>query len=141
VTLLDAYPLLALLLEEPAAQEVQGILAEQDAAISAVNLTEALDLAQRRNDIPEHALARALAPLRTVLEILPVEEKHAWRAADLRARYYDRRERAVSLADCLLVASAAAGDRIATSDLAVAEVVRAEAIPIVALPDSAGVRP
>lgn len=69
----------------------------------------------------------------------------AWRPArrsgSLRARYYHRGECDLSLADCILLASAGDGERIATTDPAVATVARAEGIDVVALPDSSGQRP
>jgi hypothetical protein len=66
----------------------------------------------------------------------------AWRAADLRARYYDRKARALSLADCLLLAHVCTGgDEIATADPAIADVARAEGLALIPLPDSAGARP
>jgi PIN domain nuclease of toxin-antitoxin system len=140
-TLLDAYPLLALLLDEPAAAEVEPLLAAGGTAVPAVQLAELIDLLERRERLPPAEVKSSVGTLLLEVETRPLAEAEAWRAADLRARYYQRRTRALSLADCLLLASAADGDRIATSDPAVAEVARAEAIPVVALPDSAGRRP
>jgi len=45
-----------------------------------------------------------------------VEAHQAWRAAELRAQHYHRTKRPLSLGDCLLLASVAEGERVATSD-------------------------
>jgi PIN domain nuclease of toxin-antitoxin system len=49
--LLDAFALIALLRDEPAADEVETILRRGEAAMSAVNLAEALDVLQRVDGI------------------------------------------------------------------------------------------
>jgi rRNA-processing protein FCF1 len=71
----------------------------------------------------------------------PVDESVAWRGALLRARHYHRSTSALSLADCVLVASAGPDDSIATADPAVATAARAEGIDVIALPSSSGQRP
>lgn len=68
------------------------------------------------------------------LAVIPLTEAHAWRAADLRARHYQRGGSAVSLADCCLVAVATAADRVATADLGVLRMAQAEGIGTVELP-------
>lgn len=68
------------------------------------------------------------------LEVVPFTQTHAWRAAELRARHYHRRDSAVSLADCCLVAVATPADRIATADPAVLRMAEAEGIATVELP-------
>jgi predicted nucleic acid-binding protein len=131
-----------LLLDEPAAGQVARVLAGEKAAIPTVQLAELIDQLERREGMSEAEVGRSLGAIMLgKVAVRPVVEAHAWRAADLRARYYRRRTRELSLADCLLLASAREGDRIATSDPAVAEVARAESIPLLPLPDSSGVMP
>jgi hypothetical protein len=72
------------------------------------------------------------------LVLFEPDEADAWRAAELRARLYDRNDRSLSLADCFLLAHASEDGAVATSDPPVAEVARSEGIAVVALPDSSG---
>lgn len=133
-TLLDAFALIALLDDEPAAADVQALLARGDAAMSTVNLVEAAQHHLRMSSV-------TLPELRDVVRSLPValipySEPHAWRAAGLRARHYDRPTSEVSLADCCLVAVATPADRVATADPAVLRMAEAEGIGTVELPRS-----
>ncbi|MDQ2981102.1 MAG: PIN domain-containing protein [Actinomycetota bacterium] len=129
--------------DEPAAEEVESLLREGDCRIALANLAEALDVAQRRHGLPLEALRTALDPLLLgPLAASAPSEADAWRAAELRGRYYDRNDRALSVADCFLLAQASAGgDAIATSDPPIAEVAQAEEIDVIGLPDSEGHRP
>lgn len=139
---LDAYALVALLGDEPAAPEVDSLLRESRASISSVNLAEAIDIACRLHDLEEGDVRAAVEPLLDDrLEVVVADERHAWRAAHLRVLHYDRRRSPLSLADCFLLASATEGDRVATADEPVAEAARAEGFEVVALPDSEGRRP
>jgi PIN domain nuclease of toxin-antitoxin system len=131
-TVLDAYGLIALLDDEPAAQDVESLLARGDVAISTVNLAEA---AQRKLRLSTVTLPELRSVVDTLpLAVIPYTETHAWRAAELRARHYERRRSEVSLADCCLVAVATAADRVATADPAVLRMAEAEGIRTVALP-------
>jgi uncharacterized protein with PIN domain len=142
LTVLDAYALVALLTDEPAAGEVEALVRGGDVAVAAVNLAEALDVAVRRHDASDDDVRSAVEPLlHADIRVVRVEEQHAWRAAELRRRHYDRRSSALSLADCFLLAAAGKGDRIATSDEPVARAAKAEGIGVAALPDSTGRRP
>ena len=142
MTFLDAFAIVALLLDEPAAEDVSRTLRDDACSIPAVNLAEALDVLQRRHGVDRADIAVALDPLLAAgLDVFAQDGRAASRAADLRQRYYDRRSAAVSLADCLLLAAAEPGDRIATADPPVATIARLESIDVVALPDSTGARP
>ena len=68
------------------------------------------------------------------LVVVPFTQGHVWRAAELRSRHHDRRDSAVSLADCGLVAGATAADRVATADPAVLRMARAEGVATLELP-------
>ena len=145
MTLLDAYALVAVLTDEPAAAEVEHVLRGAPAVrVVTVNLAEAVDVSQRVVGLPNDEVRRALEPLFLSggVTAVPSAEEEAWLAGRLRARHYDRKLRALSIADCLLVAHAVASDEeIVTADPALAAVARAEEVGVVALPDSAGNRP
>jgi predicted nucleic acid-binding protein len=126
---LDAYALIALLAAEPAEPAVKRILRQGQATMPAVNLAEALDALERREGIAEGELRQLIEPL--PIRILPLTEPIAWTSAALRARHYHRRRRAVSVADCVLVASAGKGDQIVTNDPALIEMARAEDLEVV----------
>jgi PIN domain nuclease of toxin-antitoxin system len=144
LTLLDAYALVALVVDEPAADEVESLLRERDCGSVVANLAEAIDISHRVHGLPLDDIREALEPLLLggSLSVVVSDESDAWRAAELRGRHYERKTRALSLADCFLLAHAmAAGDGIATADPPLADAARVEGVALVALPDSAGRRP
>jgi predicted nucleic acid-binding protein len=143
LTLLDAYALVPLVADEPAAQEVEELLRAGDAKVVIVNLTEAIDISQRVLGYDSGDVRNALEPLLLAgdLEAVSSDEQAAWSAAELRARHYDRKTRALSMADSFLVAHALAGEAIATSDPALAAAARTKGVAVIALPDSGGNRP
>jgi PIN domain nuclease of toxin-antitoxin system len=144
MTLLDAYALVALVADEPAAGEVETILRAGDAQVVIVNLAEAVDITQRVHGLSYEDVKAALEPLllAEVLSAAVSDESHAWLAAGIRARHYDRRLKPLSLADSFLIAHALTGGRpVATADPPLAAVARALDVEVVALPDSAGNRP
>ena len=53
---LDAYALVALIVNEPAAELVEGVLRAGDAAITSVNLGEAIDVSCRVHGFDEDAV-------------------------------------------------------------------------------------
>ena len=142
MTVLDAFAVLAYLRGETAAAEVVGLL-RGTTVLSAANAAEVIDQLIRvygRDADDVHADVALLA--NSCLEIAPVTESHGFDAGRLRARYYHRQRMPVSLADC--IAAATALDRrqpLATSDPALAELVRAEAGIVHGLPDSNGKLP
>jgi PIN domain nuclease of toxin-antitoxin system len=141
--LLDAYAVIALLGEEPAADEVEELLRRGDCAASVVNLAEAIDVSCRVHDLALGDVRAALGALilgGQVRVIVPDEES-AWRAAGLRQSYYAKKTCELSLADCFLIGAATSVDQIATADEPVARVARSEGIEVFPLPDSAGTRP
>lgn len=91
---------------------------------------------------PQERIQAELSPLlNDALAVVPVDERTAWRAAELRRRHYARRTSELSLADCLALAAVGAGDSLATADPPLARAGREEAQDVVALPDSRGRRP
>lgn len=135
MTLLDAYALIAFLVGGPARPDVRAILREGDAAIATANLVEALDVSTRVYNLP---IARALDVVDPLFEA-SLQEVHldgsrARRAAEIRARHYHRKRCPISLGDAILLASAKAGDRIATADADVLVVAEAESLKVSPLP-------
>jgi uncharacterized protein with PIN domain len=142
LTLLDAYALVALIADEPAAPRVEELLRAGDCAVVVANLAEAVDICTRVHHLEPRLVQQALEPiLGDALQVLVSTEAEAWRAAELRRAYYDRNTSALSMADCLLLAHATTGDPIATSDPPLAEAARREGIDVEPLPDSSGARP
>jgi predicted nucleic acid-binding protein len=111
--------------------------------ISSVNAAEVVDQLVRVFGHDADDVHADLAMLsRAGMQIEPVPTATALLAGDLRANHYQRGSCAVSLADC--VAAATALERqspLATSDPALAKLVRAEGGKVHALPDSSGKRP
>lgn len=75
------------------------------------------------------------------VEVVAVDEHVALSAGRLHAAHYHRVRRALSLADCVALATAlSVGDRLATSDPALISAARDEACPVVILLDDRGRR-
>lgn len=142
MTVLDAFAVIAYLRDERCADEVAELL-EAPTVLTAANAAEVLDQLVRvygRNPDDVHADLALLA--HAGMQIVSVTADDGLLAGRLRARHYHRQRCAVSLADCL-AAAAALPDRtpLATSDPALASVVRAEGGEIHPLVDSNGVQP
>ena len=135
MTLLDAYALVAFLAGGPAAAEVRGLLREGGTSVASANLAEALDVTARLHGL---SVDRAMEVLDVLLDgtlsVVPLDLERARRAAAVRAAHYHRSNRPISLADSILIASAGAGDRVATADPDVLAVAEAEGISTVTLP-------
>lgn len=111
--------------------------------ISAANVAEVVDVTTRiyGND-PETARERVRWLVAGGLLIIDVTDELAMTAGELRARWYDRRSRPISIGDCLALATARDRlDRLATADPALADTARHVGVEVVALPDSKGRRP
>jgi predicted nucleic acid-binding protein len=133
--LLDAFALIALMGDEPAADQVEALVRAGDTAITAVNLAEALDVLQRLQGISHERLEEVTVPLvGERMKLIPTDEPIARNAADIRARHYHRTRSPVSLADCILVASAGQSDVVATADVPLIRVAEAENVKVEALP-------
>lgn len=133
--LLDAFALIALMRDERAAEQVESLIRTGGTAITAVNLAEALDVLQRLQGISRERLDEVTVPLLAEqIKLIPVDERIARGAADIRARRYHRTRSPVSLADCVLLASADRSDSIATADTPLMRVAEAENIEVTKLP-------
>jgi uncharacterized protein with PIN domain len=144
VTLLDAYALVALVADEPAADQVEGILRDGDARVVVVNLAEAVDVCSRVRNLSIEEVRAAVEPLilGNVLSLAVSDEPQAWLAAEIRSEHYDRKSAALSMADCFLLAHGVTdGGPIATSDPPLASVAAVLELEVVGLPDSSGKRP
>jgi PIN domain nuclease of toxin-antitoxin system len=142
VSVLDAYAVIAYLRGEACADEVAGLLREPT-ILTAVNAAEVVDQLVRvfgRDPDVVHADLVLLAS--DGMTVQPVSAEWGLEAGRLRSRHYHRQRRAVSLADCVAAVTALAGERpLATSDSALAAVVRDEGGRVHALPGSDGTRP
>jgi PIN domain nuclease of toxin-antitoxin system len=145
LTVLDAQAIVAALLGEPATAEVEAILRDvsDPPRISAVNVAEVIDVLVRRHGAAPDDVLQRLEWLQVGgLATVAADEAIGLLAGRLRARHYRSSDRAVSLADCVALATALhLGDRLATADPALADLAAEEGCRIVALPDSRGRRP
>jgi len=139
---LDAFALVALAADEPAAGEVEALLRRGDATVTAVNFAEVIDVLGRTRGHEPAGLRETFAPLlQEAVELLEVGDDGAWRAAELRRRHYERKASPLSLADCFALAAGVEDGALATADPPLAAAARAEGIDVIALPDSNGTRP
>ena len=136
---LDSYAVLALLKGEPAADRVEQLIAgEEEAALTALGVAEVVDHLVRIAGAGEDEAALDVAQLGLVPPS-PVEAELALRAGLLRARHYHRRDRAVSIADCVAAESARrVGAWLASADPHLLDVCRDEGIDTIPLADSSG---
>jgi PIN domain nuclease of toxin-antitoxin system len=143
LTLLDAYALVALVADEPAADEVEALLRGGGCRVVIANLAEAIDRCSRVHGILTIDVRAVLEPLLGDGLVPAVSaEREAWQAAELHSLHYHRRTSPLSLADCFLLAHAElSDDRIATADLPLAGIARTRGVEVVPLPDSSGRRP
>jgi PIN domain nuclease of toxin-antitoxin system len=140
VTVLDAFAVIALLRGEPAAEEVRRELDAGDAHLTAVGLAEVIDHLVRVVGATDEDAALDLAQL-GLADPTAVDDELALRAGLLRARQYHRRDRAVSLADCIAAEEArSTSTALATADPHLLDLCVAEGIAVVPLPDSSGSR-
>jgi predicted nucleic acid-binding protein len=139
VIVLESFAVLALLRDEPAAALVQQLVeSDEDVALTALGVAEVLDHLVRllRADEDEAVLDVAQLGLTPPTSI---DVSVAMQAGLLRARHYQRKNRAVSLADCVAAASARLSNaRLASADPQLLDMCRNEGIDVVALPDSTG---
>ena len=145
MTVLDAYAVIAFLVDEPARGEVEALLRARDpvSRLNAVNLGEVIDKMVRVRGRAFDAVIERLTWLAADgLEVVEIDLEIGALAGFLRAGHYHRRDRALSTADCHALATALVfDDSIATSDRALAGSARDEGVIVVPLPDSTGQRP
>lgn len=142
MTVLDAYAVLAYLRAEPCADDVAALL-RTATILSAANAAEVVDqLTRVYGSDPDDVHADLALLANAGMQLAPVTADLGLLAGRLRAKHYHRDRVAVSLADCIAAATALTINRpLATSDPALAGVVRAEGGRIHGLPDSRGISP
>jgi PIN domain nuclease of toxin-antitoxin system len=125
---LDSFAVLAFLKDEPASGQVQLLIqGEEDTALTALGVAEVMDHLVRLMGADEEEAALDLAQL-GLASPSPVDAELGHQAGLIRARHYHRKNRAVSLADCLAAEMA----RAASAQLASANP------HLLDLPDSTG---
>ena len=142
MTVLDAYAVIAYLRGEPCADEVSDLL-RGPAVLTSINTAEVRDQMVRVFGADADGMEADLALLcHAGLTVQAVTHELGMQAGRIRARRYHRERAAVSLADCVAAAAALAIDSpLATSDPALAEVLRSEGGKVHPLPDGKGQRP
>ena len=145
MTILDANAIIGGLLDEPCRKQVERLLRDKQkpARIAAVNLAEVVDQLVRVRQCNEISVDIQIDRLILGgLDVVELDEDTGRAAGRLRARHYHVRDRAVSLADCVAVATALrAGESIASSDADLVAMARDERVKVVALPNSSGRKP
>jgi PIN domain nuclease of toxin-antitoxin system len=138
---LDAYAIIAALVGEAAAADVQPLIA--GGIISAANVAEVVDVCIRVHGNHEPAVRERIGWLISGgLEVAPLDSTLAVAAGALRARHYRRRHCEVSLGDCIALALAKQRRAaLATADPDLVSAARAEQVDVIGLPDSRGNRP
>jgi predicted nucleic acid-binding protein len=139
VIVLDAYAVLALLKGEPSAGEVGQLLArEEQAALTVLGVAEVVDHLIRLAGADEDDAVLDVAQLG--LAAPPsLDAGLALRAGLLRARQYHRKNRSVSLADCVAAETARPeGSLLATADPHLLDMCRDESIAFIPLRDTNG---
>jgi predicted nucleic acid-binding protein len=138
MTVLDSFAVLALLKDEPAAQAVRQLILSGEATLTPLGVAEVIDHLVRLAGASEDEAALDLAQL-DLLHSAPIDVTTALGSGLLRARHYHRRERAVSLADCVLAETArVCHDSVASADPHLLDLCRDEHIATHPLPDSFG---
>jgi len=142
LTLLDANALISVLRREAGGFEVAELLRTGKCATPAACVAEVVDLMSRRYRVDSARLSERLGGLLDeTVGVLQLDSGLAWRAGMLRAQHYNRKTMDLSLADCVLLATAGPEDEIATSDGAVAKTAHRLEIGVIPLLDSSGRRP
>ncbi len=135
--ILDAYAVLALLRDEPAAPQAQALIeGDEETALTLLGVAEVLDRLVRLAGADGEQAWGDLVQL-GLADSPALDPQLAARAGLLRARHYNRRTRALSLADCVAAETARRLDAsLATADPALLETCEAEGIAVIALPGS-----
>lgn len=136
MTVLDAHAVLAYIKDEPAADQVESLLA--DGHLTQTGVAEVVDHLVRVLGLDEDEAAIEVATL-DLREPPPLDVDLMVRVGLLRARQYHRRERPVSLADCVAAEVARSeGSGLATADPDLLDLCHEEGIDAHPLPDSQG---
>ena len=142
MVILDAVAVIALMKDEPAADEVASLMSGPT-SMSSVNYAEVIDHLQRIVNKDRDWIDLHLAPImNTSLTVIAADSTVAEQAGSLRSAFYAARLRPISLADAFAIATAVESKApLATSDPAIADILRLLSHDVIALPDSQGSRP
>lgn len=134
MNLLDASALIAFLRDEPGRREVEKLIRDRSSGVPTIVVAEAIDVLVRRLGIDAQRATAALTELVSdAIRVLPLDLAAATRAGEVRARRYHRSNAPLSMADCIVIASASAGDSIASTDARLLEVAALEGVGAVEL--------
>lgn len=138
MTLLDAYAVIGFLAGEPVADDVDLLVRRSESRMTTLGVAEVIDRMARLYDADPDEVAVDIATL-GLESPSPLDITTSVLAGRLRARHYHRSTRAVSMADCVLAATAqVTGEPLATSDPHVLGLCHDEGIPAIPLPGSDG---
>jgi predicted nucleic acid-binding protein len=137
VTVFDSYAVIALFRGEEPAAAIRTLLerADDEAAISAANVAEVVDVLVRVNGRSAVEVGERLDWLQAWgLVTVPVDDAIGRLAGALHAGHYHRTRSPLSLADCIALATALVrNDQLVTADVPLLAAARAEACPVIAL--------
>lgn len=133
--LIDAYALMALIGNEPAADAVEEILeSDIQCALVTVNLAEVVDSLTRVQRKPQDRVEEIVGSIiNEGLKLIDVNTALAWASAAMRKKHYKPRSSELSLADCFLLAATTPQDKIATGDRPILRAASKEGIGVVEL--------
>lgn len=138
MTILDSFAVIALLKGEPAAEAVREVIERGGCALTTLGVAEIIDHLVRVVAVTDEDAVLDVAQLELDAPI-DLDEGAATMAAITRARHYNRKTCAVSLADCVVAHVARTNDAaVATSDPHLLDLCHDEGIRFIALPDSHG---
>lgn len=132
MTVLDASIVVGGLLD-PTSPVFKDLVQDRVARMSTINVAEVVDVLIRKHGSNEQDVIDGIGLLiQAGLSIEPLSARQALAAGALRSRYFDRRTRSVSMADCVAVSLAAeAGEPVVSSDRALLAMATAEGIAVV----------
>ena len=117
--------------------KVLSVIREGSTAMTTVNIAEVYDSVARKTGLSHEDIGEVIEPLlQGPIAPISVDVALARQAAEIRSVHYRRKEQALSLADCVLLAAAKGGDRIATADPDVITVAAQLGIETIELPSS-----
>lgn len=138
MTLLDAYAVIGFLAGEPVAEDVDALIRRGRCRLTALGVAEVIDRMARLYDADPDEVTVDIATL-GLEPPTELDMTTSVLAGRLRARHYHRTTRAVSMADCVLAATAElTGDPLATSDPHLLDLCQDEGIAASPLPGSDG---
>lgn len=138
MTLLDAYAVIGLLAGEPVAEDIHSLIRQSRCRLTTLGVAEVIDRMARLYDADPDEITVDIATL-GLESPTGLDLTTSVLAGRLRARHYHRTARAVSMADCVLAATAQfAAEPLATSDAHLLGLCHDEGILAVPLPGSDG---